>query len=158
MSDYSGVRAGESLSPGVRALLEYLGVWDRFCREQTLQSWGNEAAWGSDDLSCLDFMFTVHGSGWALDRARFDRMLAQEVAARGGALLTGTRCLACSDTGSRWALTLKTGQTPALGLSAGHVVDAGGRASRLSLRHGGVRQFHDHLVGVAAQIRYPRGR
>ena len=71
---YDRPKVGESLSPGVRGLLQYLNLWERFEAEQTLSLFGTEAAWGSDTLGSMDFILTLHGAGWALDRRRFERV------------------------------------------------------------------------------------
>ena len=61
-SDYTTPRMGESLSPGMRPLLEYLHIWEPFKQEQSLKTFGSQAAWGSDTPSALDYMFTLHGN------------------------------------------------------------------------------------------------
>lgn len=153
-SDYSEPRVGESLSPGVRALLEYLGVWEPFTKQQSLRSWGNEAAWGSDEINCLDFMFTVHGSGWGLDRARFDCMLAQQVVSRGGDLMVSTRCIRCALLGHNWSVTIRSRGSDTVTLIADYVIDAAGRNSPWSTGQGSVRRYYDRLVGVAVPMTY----
>ncbi len=141
-------KVGESLSPGTRPLLEYLKVWPRFAAEQTLQFWGNEAAWGSDTIGGLDFILTLHGAGWLLDRTRFDAMLADEVTKRGGRIELGTSIDSARFDGDCWHLTTGGGKE----VTARYLVDAGGRTSRLALSHGGVRHRHDNLTAIGARL------
>lgn len=140
-------KVGESLSPGARALLHYLGVWDRFEREHKLSLLGSEAAWGSDSLGAMDFILTLHGAGWVLDRERFEMMLAEE-AERGGAKVhTGTAVSACRFDGSLWHLDLG-GQT----VAARYVIDAAGRSSPFSVAAGMRRQRNDALTALTARL------
>ena len=107
-SNYTSPRIGESLTPGVRPLLEYLDIWQRFRSEQSLESFGSQAAWGSDYLQALDYMFTPHGAGWCLDRVRFDRMLASAFRDRGGHLLTNTHFVGCvRKSNGSWGVQVK---------------------------------------------------
>lgn len=147
---YDTQRIGESLTPGVRPLLEYLQVWDRFAREQDLRSFGSEAAWGSPDLGSLDYLFTLHGAGWLLDRTRFDRMLADEFRRRGGRLLTSTRFLdAQRTTADTWIVRVREPSGTVRRLRARYLIDATGRRALLAARLGSARIVHDRLVGVA---------
>lgn len=103
---YQTPRIGESLSPGVRALLDYLDVWRAFRRQQPLEAFGSRAAWGSPEPGALDYLFTIHGTGWSLDRLRFDRMLADTFVERGGSLFTQTRFIATRRTADGWVVEL----------------------------------------------------
>ncbi len=148
-SDYSEPRIGESLTPGVRPLLEYLGVWERFHREQTLQSFSSEAAWGSAKAGSLDYLFTIHGTGWALDRVKLDRMLADVFVKRGGELFTQTRFLNCQKTESGWRIKIKSQARGVQHLQARYLIDATGRRGLLARKLGVPRTIYDQLVGVA---------
>ncbi|WP_299703160.1 tryptophan 7-halogenase [uncultured Tateyamaria sp.] len=146
---YAQPKVGESLSPGVRGLLQYLGLWDRFEQEQRLSLLGSEAAWGSDTLGTMDFILTLHGAGWALDRQRFEQMMADEVDRRGVPLQTETTVMACRHDGKVWHLDL--GERV---ITARYVIDAAGRTSRFSLRDGAHRQRNDTLTAIST--RWPR--
>jgi flavin-dependent dehydrogenase len=73
-----------------------------------------------------DFIFNPFGHGWHLDRARFDRSLAEEAEARGAALLVDARVAAARE-GARWCVRGEAGGR-ALHLEADWLVDATGRA------------------------------
>ena len=148
-SDYSLPRIGESLTPGVRPLLEYLGVWEQFQSEQSLESFGSQAAWGSASLQALDYMFTLHGTGWGLDRVRFDRMLANAFRERGGSLLTKTRFVRCERTSSDdWEIHVKDPRKTIRKIRCEYLIDATGRRGHLARHLGVPRTIHDRLVGV----------
>ncbi len=150
-SDYGTHRVGESLTPGTRPLLEYLGVWDAFRAQNPLDAFGSRAAWGRPDLGSLDYLFTLHGNGWSLDRVGFDRMLAETFRARGGTLRTATRFLdAARAVDGGWSVRVQgtgKGAEPET-LSARYLIDATGRRALLARKLGVVREIHDRLVGI----------
>ena len=149
--DYSRPKVGESLSPGARGLLQYLGLWDRFEAEHKLSLLGSEAAWGSEALGSMDFILTLHGAGWVLDRQRFEQMMAAEAAARGVSVLTNTTVASCGFDGNLWELDLGGSR-----LKARYVIDAAGRTSRFSLGAEVLRQRNDNLTAICARL--PRAK
>lgn len=144
-------KIGESLSPGTRSLLHYLGVWDRFEREHKLSLLGSEAAWGSDSLGSMDFILTLHGAGWVLDRQRFELMLAEEAERGGAKVVLGANVASCRHDGSLWRLDLVEQV-----VGARFVIDAAGRTSPFSLACGMRRQRNDSLTAITARL--PRAR
>lgn len=157
-SNYDRPKSGESLSPGVRNLLDYLAVWDGFAEMNPLETWGNQAAWGSEVLESFDFMFNVHGHGWAIDRTRFERMMASLVIHRGGRLDCNTRCLSRRqltpdrDQYDGWLLTLRTADDREQRVRARVVIDAAGRTSRCN---DALHHRYDDLLGISALLTVP---
>jgi flavin-dependent dehydrogenase len=148
-SDYSTPRIGESLTPGIRPLLDYLDLWEPFRSEQSLESFGSQAAWGSASLQALDYMFTLHGTGWGLDRVRFDQMLANAFRERGGSLWTGTHVVSCERTSSdAWEVHVKDSRKTIRKIRCEYLIDATGRRGFLARHLGIQRTIHDRLVGV----------
>lgn len=163
-SDYSEYRVGETLSPGIRAMLEYLGVWDEFNRTQQLSSFSSSAAWGSEELSTLDYLFTLHGSGWALDRSKFDQMLAHSFQSKGGQLLINTSVSAIEEqveehqVQNGWLLKLKNNRSgQESSLRCKFLIDASGRRSFLSRKLNLARVQHDKLVGIGSIVQLAEG-
>ena len=65
-----------------------VGRHSTICAEgAALESFGTQAAWGAAELYEHEFLYSLHGNGWRLDRARFDAMLLE---LRGGG--RETRC------------------------------------------------------------------
>lgn len=148
-SDYSAHRIGESLTPGVRPLLEYLDVWEPFTAQQSLESFGSQAAWGSPELHGLDYMFTLHGTGWGLDRLRFDTMLANIFQERGGTLFTNTRFQACERTAeNQWTVQVRDQERNVWNIHSSYLIDATGRSGHVAKELRTTRTVHDQLVGV----------
>jgi 2-polyprenyl-6-methoxyphenol hydroxylase-like FAD-dependent oxidoreductase len=73
------VGIGETLPPGVQPLLERLGMWSAFLEQQHMPVHGTAACWGSAQIENHPFLFHPFGSGWHLDRARFDALLRSRV-------------------------------------------------------------------------------
>jgi len=76
-SAYEPPRLGETLPPPARRLLDHLGVWEAFQRQGHREVYGTAAVWGSVGLHEHDFIYTPRDTGWHLDRAAFDAMLAR---------------------------------------------------------------------------------
>lgn len=158
-SRYDNPRIGESLSPGIRPLLSYLDLWEPFQATQSLSTYGSQAAWGGPEAQGLDFLFTIHGAGWNLDRLRFDRMLAETFAERGGTLLTGTRFQRAEETkDGGWDICLKQGNAAETSIRSRYIIDATGRRGLFARQLGVSREIRDQLVGIARFGSLPAGK
>jgi flavin-dependent dehydrogenase len=140
---------GETLSPGVLPLLNYLGLRDQFVRLGHLPSGGTASAWGSADLFERNYIFTGHGHGWHLDRSRFDAWLLS--AAEGA----GMRCIRSRAMGATradgvWRIELEGGRE----LVAQVIVEATGRSTWLLRHQGAVLRRDDRLVADARWFRH----
>jgi len=143
-SDYSNLRIGETLHPGVEPLLRELEAWEELASEGHLPAYGTRALWGSPQPVENEFLYHRNGRGWHLDRRRFDASLARLAERRGVALLTGTRVTGQARSEGVWRLALAGGgaiETP-------FVVDATGRSATFARAHGARRILFDRLVGV----------
>jgi flavin-dependent dehydrogenase len=145
-------KIGETLPPAVKPLLRDLGVWDGFCADGHLPSYGTRSAWGSSDLAGLDHIFDPNGHGWHLDRARFDRFLRAAARADGVELRDRASVRACSRApDGLW--TLRLGGAGPDEVRCRLVIDATGRRAVVARRLGARRERRDRLValyGVAA--------
>lgn len=147
-SRYEGFRIGETLAPYARVLLEKLGAWSRFEADGHRPAYAVHAAWGGDELVPRDFIFDPYGAGWALDRRRFDAMLADAATAAGAGVLTGARVVQV--TGSDGCFTAAVehdGQRREH--RARFVVDATGRGGLVACSLGARRVAFDRLLAVA---------
>ncbi len=133
-SSYDVWRVGETLSPGVLPLLQYLGAESVLSARGQRRAYATSAAWGSADVVSRDFLFTGGGDAWHLDRAQFDASLAQLVTERGGTVLTGT------------PFTAETLES----LGARYVIDASGRHAAFARTRGARAVAEDTLTGLVA--------
>ena len=90
-SRFDTPRIGEHLTPGAQPVIRELGVDRHLASGSHAPCAGIHSAWGSDDLYVRDYMFSVYGHGWNLDRARFDAALARLAEEAGATVLLGTQ-------------------------------------------------------------------
>jgi flavin-dependent dehydrogenase len=143
-----GPAPGETLSPGVLPLLDYLGIRADFLDAGHLTAGGTASAWGSPQVAERSYLFTGRGTGWHLDRARFDAWLLGRAQAAGASVVHG-RVLVheASRSPSGWLLEIEGGGS----VEARAVVDATGRPARFARLHGVRPRRDDALV---ADIRW----
>src|SRR6266571_2112280 len=109
-SGYDNVRVGETLPPEVGTTLQSLGSWDQFLRDAHNPASSICYAWGQPGLSESDFIFNPYGTGWHIDRGRFDAMLARMAEEAGVSAYTDARWTACSEsTTAYWELCVVHG-------------------------------------------------
>jgi len=144
-SAYDAPRLGETLPSLAQRLLEHLGVWDAFRRQGHREVYGTAAVWGDARLQENDFIYTPHDTGWHLDRAAFDAMLAREAASQGACVRTCTRVCGTTRDGSGWRLGLSDGSE----LVTHFVVDATGSTAVIARRNLTRFIVSDRLVGFA---------
>jgi flavin-dependent dehydrogenase len=144
-------RPGEILPPAARAALTTLGVWQRFIDDRHASSPGILSAWGQHDLFETNFIFNAHGSGWHLDRARFDAMLACEAESAGAVFVRNARPGTPARNTTGWQIPSRRGRGSPL-LSARFLVDATGRAASIARSQGSKRVGYDRLIGCVAMM------
>lgn len=145
---YGQDKVGETLSPAVLPLLDYLGVGEHFRQGNFAPSHAFTAAWGDAQVSTRDFLFTGRGHGWHLDRARFDAGLANAARSFGAHLVLGARVRQVHRQASGW--TVKLDNEPDQPIWCRYLIDASGRSAWLGRALDAKTVQHDRLVGVSA--------
>lgn len=146
---------GEGLPPRAAPVLRDLGLWEGFSGGGHRPAHGNRSVWGADTPVETDFIRSAHGSGWHLDRYRFDRILLETLRARDVRIVPEARVLAYGrGAGRRWLLVLSSGSVRHR-LEADVVIDATGRSHRIARLLGAGRVFHDRLVGMIGLLEAP---
>lgn len=145
-----GWRIGETLPGAARRLLAGLGCWDRFAAAGHAPAPLKVSRWGSDTAVELDAMRDPDGTGWRLDRARFEADLRADAAARGAAFV-GAGVIGLVRTGDGWQLSLDNGEL----IAARRLIDASGRRSRLLRGFGQRRLVMDRLACVYQRVPQP---
>jgi flavin-dependent dehydrogenase len=152
--NYDCPRLGETLSPGISGLLQYLGVWESFQADGHPPSLGTSAAWGSSALAIRDFILTPFGTGWHLDRCRFDQNLARHAEAAGAFVLRLARGGCERRPGGGWRLDVQQGRIRRK-LEVRFLVDSTGKCASVARQVGAKRQILDRMVAVAATVELP---
>jgi flavin-dependent dehydrogenase len=150
-SHYESTRVGEALVPAVRPLLVSLGAWDRFLQDGHLRSPGVMSVWDHPEPSETDFLFSPFGSGWHVDRARFDLSLAATAESAGALVLRDAKPISIDRTSNGWKVDLQN-TNRVVSFRAQFLVDATGRASWLAQRMGSRRTDVDRMLGLMAWI------
>lgn len=149
-SNYEKNRIGETLPPNIQRLLVNLDVWDRFSAQNHARAVGIRSAWGHAELYDNDFIHNPYGSGWHVDRARFDEMLVLAAEQTGTHVCRGAQvvsCLQCLD--GDWQIDIVS-DGRRKNLKAKFVVDATGRAALVARHQGVKRMIIDRLIAVVA--------
>lgn len=147
-SDYSTSRVGETLPPAIRNILTHLGIWQSFLEDRHFESYSIRSAWGSARPFDNDHICNPYGSGWHIDRARFDRMLVTAASNAGATLFTEVHNSNLSHNRlSGWKVAILQHKYSSY-LQAPFVIDATGQISAIPI--GLFRSFHvvDRLIGV----------
>ena len=142
---------GETLSPGALPLLGYLGIQEDFLRAGHLPAGGTASAWGSEQVFERSYLFTGRGSGWHLDRFRFDAWLLARAEAAGAQSIRA-RATRITRAEGRWLIELDRREA----LAADAIVDATGRAASFARQHGSIPQRDDALVAAARWYEHDR--
>jgi flavin-dependent dehydrogenase len=144
---YDTPKVGETLPPEIHGLLAQLDLWNQFVDDGHLRSPGTISVWGSPRPFDSDLIFNPYGSGWHVDRGRFDRMLAKAAVRAGSKLFLNSAVLACERRQEAgWLVNARVAGTP-VHFSCRALVIAAGRGG-CGLAHIGPRKHLDRLVGV----------
>jgi flavin-dependent dehydrogenase len=148
-SNELALRIGETLPPVANRLLRDLGLWNVFCQQNHRASEGIVSAWTNGRPEVNDFFLSTQGTGWNLDRKRFDAMLLQECKNAGALVCRSSKLLTCSRTADqRWLLEFDR-QGRKYQASTRYLVDATGKLTAGALRCLSGRFVVDRLIGVA---------
>jgi flavin-dependent dehydrogenase len=141
-------RASETLPAAAGPLLRELGLADALRGQAHLSSAGNLSAWGSPVLSATDAIADPHGSGWQLDRPRFDGLLLAAACEAGARVSTGEALCDVERLAEGWHVRLRGGGT----LRCSWLIDATGRRRAVARRCGASVRRLDRLVAFHAHL------
>ena len=149
-------RCGETLPPGCRPILESLGCWDQFRAENFPEAYSTSAVWSCAAPYENEFLYSARGSGWYLDRGRFDSMLRTCAEQRGVAVLRNARFADSQQSDSGWKLAIRHCEAR-VEIASAFVIDATGRNSSFARRQGARTIPDDRLIGVVGVLRCGSG-
>src|SRR5258708_12950740 len=143
---YDDWRGGETLSPGSQEILRGLGCWAAFLDAGFTESHGTRALWGGTEPYDNEFVFSLRGSGWHVDRARFDALLCDRAREAGAEVLRNTRLGRVER--ERDSFRLRLCGAEAIELRSRFVIDASGRHACFARLQRANRMVDDRLLGV----------
>lgn len=147
---FDTARVGETLAPDIQPELGELGLRDRFMQLQPLPSWGVRSIWSDAIPRERSHLSSPWCSGWHVDRAAFDRMLAEGARDAGADMIDGCRLGAVQHDGEAWCIDAAGRRWRSRWL-----VDATGRSARIARQLGAHRMMFDALIGVSAVCAAP---
>lgn len=145
-----GPRLGETIPPESRTALQQIGLWQQFLEQNHEPCLGSCSAWGRDEPGYNDFLFNPNGTGWHLDRGKFDALLLNGVSSLGITLIPAIRSRVTEiddDYGIALNLIDPSGATQQI--IGRYIVDATGTRATLA-RQLGVR--HGCMIGSALSM------
>jgi flavin-dependent dehydrogenase len=144
-------RVGETLPPMAADALRALGVWKHFLADGHRPSRRTAVAWGGGNLRLDHHVFNPHGSGWHIDRARFDRMLIAAAVDAGARCRRGARVTAVERRDDRWRVIVSVAGVRTVE-ECQWLVDATGRGASLARMLGERWIDHDRTVAVVGRF------
>lgn len=150
---FEDYRAGESVSPAIFGLLDYLGISGESVAEAHLLSYGHAAAWGDEALSVRDFMFTGQGNGLHLDRRKFDTILLEEAAKLGVEVVQPAEILNI-ERAQNWQLNIHTASGESL-MSSAYLIDCSGKNALIVKNQQRPVHKEDRLIALYAYYDLP---
>ncbi|MGO4486543.1 FAD-dependent oxidoreductase [Rhizobium ruizarguesonis] len=134
-------KPGEILPAAAQGLLRQLGVWAPFLAAGFVESRAVISSWGNEALDERPSIFSAHGAGWQLDRARFDRLMVQAASDAGVEVRLGNAVRSAVREDEGWRLELTDGK-----IIASAVIWATGRSWKLARSFGAKLRVHGHLA------------
>jgi flavin-dependent dehydrogenase len=154
---YTTRRAAETLSPGCQEILCGLGCWDSFRNEGFTESPGTRAVWGGPEPYDNDFLFSLRGNGWHVDRTRFDALLRNSARQNGAEVIEDAWLRDVQRQNDSFSLGLRSrnsrnGSEAFNTLRAQFVIDASGRQASFASKCGARPLPDDRLIGVCGVL------
>lgn len=151
---FNDYHAGESVSPAIFSLLDYLGLSREKFTDEHMLSYGHAAAWGNDSLFVRDFMFTGQGNGLHLDRKKFDTLLLEEASNIGIDVLQPAEITTIEHLDD-WLLTIR-GTTTETTVSARYLIDCSGKNAIIVKNKKRLVHKEDSLIALYAYYNLPK--
>ncbi len=149
-SDYQEWRAGETLSPKASIPLSKLGIMNTLQSTPHVASQAIHASWGSSQLVENHSILNPYGTGWHIDRRKFDSALACAAEDLGATIMRGVHYSSAKRSGL-WSVTLRSASCT-FNIEAKLLVDATGRISQVTRDLGAKAIYYDQLIALVGSI------
>jgi len=153
-------KPGEVLAPNCVAALYALGLAEELARRPQLASacWGLRRRWGAPVEEIRDYVAEPGASGFIVDRAAFESLLARRAISAGARWQWSTRFRDASRQPGEWRVSLETRTASSLNdaeVAARFLVDASGRAACLARKQGAKRRRATRRIAICRQLAAP---
>jgi len=151
-SNRANFRVGETLAPEITPWLKDNELFESFLLTDPIPSTGIESAWGTSELSTLDFIFNPHGNGWHIDRSKFNRLLIDQAIASGASFFQDTSVINVVRN-SDWLWELSTGgKSSGANYNCRFIVDATGMKSRIATLLGDSKLLPYSSISISRMV------
>ena len=140
--------SGESLPPGAGELVASIFGSDILTAPPHRIAYGTRSVWGNEQLIETDFLANPMGTGWQLDRHRFDAQLMALAAHQGAQVMAGISVRTVTRQKSGWHIALSNAAT----IRAHWLVDASGRSGVVVRQLGITRRRLDQQIAQIALL------
>lgn len=148
-SALSGFRVGETLPPEITPWLNDNELLASFLLTDPVPSLGIQSAWGTSELSTIDFIFNPHGNGWHIDRLKFNCMLIDQAIARGVTFIQKTSVVnAVRTSNAQWTLSARD-KLHQQDYTCQFIVDATGIKSRIATLLGDEKLMTENTISIS---------
>ncbi len=137
-------KPGEVLPAVAQGLLRQLGAWTLFSDAAFVENRTLVSAWADEPPGEKHSIFSAHGAGWHLDRARFDRLMLRAAEVAGVEVRLGTAVQSATRENRGWRLKLVDAD-----IIAQAVIWATGRGWGLARHFGAKVTAHGHLAAYS---------
>lgn len=151
-TNYGTIRMGESLPAEAKIVFEKLGILNNFLQEHHSPCLGNCSAWGSDQLGFNDGFFNISGTGWHLDRNRFDSFMLNEAQKIGARCLLDSQFINAYQEKNYLVIKYKNTNGELKTINTRYAIDASGKRSLLAKTFNIKSHYVDRLVTIAGRF------
>ena len=137
--DYSKFVIGESIPPNSKRILNSLGVFKDFLKENHLPCYGVCSYWGDDKRGYNDTVLSPFGHGWHLDRKKFNLFLSQQAEKSGVVVETNANFKKGVQLNNGKIAIGYTQNNEDIQVTAKFVVDASGSRSLFAKQQGSIQ-------------------
>ena len=144
-SKYAVYKAGDALPPNAKPLLKQLGILGLLDHKHHMPYYGNNSIWGSDTWHKEEFIKSLYGHGYLLDRVYFEKQLRQLVCDTNTPFYSGYQLHNVEEKVSEIEATIRS-DSECLQLTAQYIVDATGRKASVCRHLGAYKKALDQQL------------
>ncbi|ARV14113.1 tryptophan 7-halogenase [Polaribacter sp. SA4-12] len=144
--DYSKFVIGESIPPNSKRVLNSLGVFKDFLKENHLPCFGVCSYWGDDKRGYNDTVLSPFGHGWHLDRRRFNQFFSEQAQKNGVVVKTNATFKKSSQLKNGNFIVSYIKDDKEVQVTSKFVVDASGTRSLFAKQQGSIPIEGESLI------------
>ncbi|MDF1695948.1 MAG: NAD(P)/FAD-dependent oxidoreductase [Saprospiraceae bacterium] len=142
---------GEALPPNAKPILHQLGIEKLIRDPRHLNYFGNKSCWGNENWEQKEFITSIHGHGYLLDRFYFEKQLWETYVKTGGNLLYGSRFQQVEQVNTLHKVSIRSTREE-VDIFSDMMVDATGRKALVARMLGAEKYNLDSQFGFSFTI------